>query len=947
MLKRLLNRQLTSPLKPSHVSSLSIILLTHATPPHIAAFAHCCKHIPQFTQIPVYATLPVINLGRTLLQDIYTSTPLASAVIPRNTLARTSVPSSTSEAEDGLQILLQSPTIAEIGSYFALINPLKYSQPHQPLPSPFSAPLNGLTITAYNAGHTLGGTIWHIQQGIESVVYAVDWNQVRENIIGGAAWLDTSTGGAEVIEQLRKPTALICSTKGCEKPLMTGGRLKRDEQLVDMVYSSISKGGTVLIPSDSSARILELAYLLENIWVKNNADKKNNPFKSAHLFLASRTAGSTMRQTASMLEWMDENVIRAFEAQQAHDDAQQNQRNNTRQNRRDLDGPNKDTRAGAQESPFDFKYLKLLERRTQIKKVLSRKSAKVIIASDTSMEWGFSRAVLREIASDPTNLIILTQDYSRDTMSDDSPVSSFGRDLWSWYQDRADGIAVEAGINGQSLEQVYTGGRSLTFKEPSTQPLEGSELLIYQNYLATQRQLQGSLLSNGMNQAPDTIDDASSTSSSSSEDSSPEKQGRALNTSSTLAHANRNKLGSAKEILGVNALLQKKGPHDYDVRGKKGKETMFPYVAKRHRTDDFGDLIRPEDYLRAEERDEINARDTRDTGGEGANRLGEKRKWGDGEQFRKNDRFKRQKQNQFDAWAREGQGQEDEPPTEDSESEVEESPSGPSKLAFASETVQVNLRIAHVDFAGMHDQRSLSMLIPLIRPRKLILIAGTISETAFLAEDCEEKLGLTTNTEGALTSEVLCPDVGETVSASMDANAWSVKLSESLLRRLHWQNVRGLGVVTLMARLTTATSKKLEASQETRLKRQKMTKEGSESPGLDSIPVEPDAVDISPLLDVLPASVLTATRSAAQPLHVGDLRLADLRRLLQNTGHSAEFRGEGTLVIDDFVAVRKSTTGQIEVESVGVHHPGYNDLDPFNDVKRSIYDGLAIIAGGE
>ena len=609
-----------------------------------------------------------------------------------------------------------------------------------------------------------------------------------------------------------------------------------------------------------------------------------------------------------------------------------------------------DNRAGAQESPFDFKVLKLLERRSHIKKVLARKSAKVIIASDTSMEWGFSREILREIASDPANLIILTQDYNRNVPSDQNTVTSFAHSLWSLYQARADGVAVETGVNGQSLEQVYTGGRDLTFKEPSTKPLEGSELLVYQNYLATQRQLQGSLLSSGVNQAPDTID-ASSTSSSSSEDSSPEKQGKALNASATLAHANRNKLGSAKEALGVNALLQKKGPHDYDVRGKRGKETMFPYFARRHRTDEFGDLIRPEEYLRAEERDEINARDTRGASMDGVNRLGEKRKWGEGEQAKKNDRFKRQRSNpgtQSDNNGRDGQGQDIDPPTEDSESEADETPTGPSKLVFTSQIVQANLRIAYVDFAGIHDQRSLSMLIPLIRPRKLILIAGTISETAFLAEDCEEKLGLTApNSEGTLTSEVLCPDVGETVSASMDANAWSVKLSGSLLRRLHWQNVRGLGVVTLMARLTTDNTEKADASQEKRLKRQKLTREDSGSPRLEDIPMQQDAANLAPVLDVLPASMLMATRSAAQPLHVGDLRLADLRRLLQTTGHSAEFRGEGTLVIDDFVAVRKSTTGQIEVESVGVQHPGYSDLDPFNAVKRSIYDGLAIIAGGE
>ena len=45
---------------------------------------------------------------------------------------------------------------------------------------------------------------------MESIVYAVDWNQARENVIAGAAWFG-GVGGAEVIEQLRKPTALVAA----------------------------------------------------------------------------------------------------------------------------------------------------------------------------------------------------------------------------------------------------------------------------------------------------------------------------------------------------------------------------------------------------------------------------------------------------------------------------------------------------------------------------------------------------------------------------------------------------------------------------------------------------------------------------------------------------------------------------------------------------------------
>lgn len=256
-----------------HVPTLSFILLTHATVAHLAAFAHCCKHFPLFTRIPIYATLPVISLGRTLLQDLYTSTPLASTVIPSATLSEASYSYHDSVSQEP-EILLQPPTSEEIASYFSLIISLKYSQPHRPASSPFTPTLTSGVITAYNAGHTLGGTIWHIQMGMESIVYAVDWNQARENVLAGAAWLGgAGAGGAEVIESLRKPTALVCSSRGGERVALPGGRAKRDELLLNMIKSAASKGGIVLIPTDSSARVLELAYLLEHVWRTETTDE--------------------------------------------------------------------------------------------------------------------------------------------------------------------------------------------------------------------------------------------------------------------------------------------------------------------------------------------------------------------------------------------------------------------------------------------------------------------------------------------------------------------------------------------------------------------------------------------------------------------------------------------------------------------------------------------------
>jgi cleavage and polyadenylation specificity factor subunit 2 len=91
----------------------------------------------------------------------------------------------------------------------------------------------------------------------------------------------------------------------------------------------------------------------------------------------------------------------------------------------------------------------------------------------------------------------------------------------------------------------------------------------------------------------------------------------------------------------------------------------------------------------------------------------------------------------------------------------------------------------------------------------------------------------------------------------------------------------------------------------------------------------------------------TAVRSVAQPFHVGDLRLADLRKLMKSNGMEAEFRGEGVLVINGTVAVRKTATGQIEVDggAYGNTDARNNDAATFFRVKRQIYDGLAVVAG--
>ena len=927
--------------------TISLILLTHATPSHIAAFAHCCKHFPLFTQIPIYATLPVISLGRTLLQDIYSSTILASSIIPPSSFEGTAFALSS---DNPTQILLQPPTTEEIASYFSLVNPLKYSQPHQPLPSPFSPPLNGLTITAYNAGHSLGGTIWHIQHGMESVVYAVDWNQIRENVFAGAAWLGSGTGGgAEVIEQLRKPTALICSAKGVEKPVQAGGRMKRDDLLLEYIRNALSRGGSVLIPTDSSARVLELAYLLEHAWRKESKNTGDHPFKQSRLYLAGKNVGATMRYARSMIEWMDNAVIQELESEPAHKTA----------------GSKGDNAGDQAVGPFDFKYMRLVERKAHVDKILARSGPRVILASDASLAWGFSKDTILGLASNPANLVILTEDYTL-TKDENGEQPRIGQTLWSWYRDRQDGVSVTKGKGTQTLEEVYTDGRELHFTDAAKTLLEGKELVLYRQYQATQRQLQTTQTGGATNleTSADVVDDASSASSSSEESDDDERQGKALNYSTTFGQANKNKALGGKEVQGINVLLKEPGVYDYDVRGKKGRESMFPFATKKRRADEFGELIRPEDYLRAEERDDVDGEDMKNHSSGKNAELGQKRKWDDAELLGRAGRrpslhgAKKKKMNN-------GENRQGSPEMENgtavdsdlsdfSDSETEEIDQGPSKVTLKSNKVTANLRIAFVDFAGIHDQRNMSMLIPLIQPRKLVIVGGTRSETTWLAEECSKKLRSKSNSSSSHEGDfIFTPLTGETVAASMDTNAWTLKLSAALLRKLKWQNVKGLSVATLMGRVAATVAIEDADVDAQRRKRQKMIKDETAAEAEAAAEDKEDSLkataDLPPTLDVIPASMAAATRTISQPLHVGDLRLADLRKLLQSTGHTAEFRGQGTLVVDGLVAVRKSSSGQIEIECVGLRLADMlqkNTEPSFQAVRNRIYDGLAVIAGG-
>ena len=853
-----------------------------------------------------------------MTQDLYASTPLASSTLPANALAELSNDVASKGASD-THILLPPPSEDEIASYFSHIHPLKYSQEHQPVASANAPPLEGLTIAAYPAGHSVGGTIWHIRYGSESVVYAVDWNQARENIMSGAAWLSGGTSsGSEVIEQLRQPTALVCSSKRSQVVQAAVGWKARDDQLVSHIRAAVDRNATVLIPCDTSARVLEVAFLLERAWTEDTALRK------AKLHLASHQSDATMKFARSMLEWMDENVVKEFETQAAPRSGH--------------------TQSGKGSQPFDFKYLKLLERKSQVNRALAASEAKVFLATGESLDWGFSRDILNSMHQNSDSLIIVPSKPSTTKKDADKEPES--------------GLVDLLAARLEEENAVIQLNETLTVRQATILPLGLDEATVYQQYLARQRQRQDANSADAgsaLETSADAVEDRSS--SSSSEDSDDEHQGKMLNTATTMQHSKR-KLGLTDEELGINILLRRKNAHDFDVRGRKGRERVFPFIAKRKRNDEFGDLIRPEDYLRAEERDEVDGQRPTDDAQKGNAELGKKRRLdgrnasainGVGPHGKSNKRRKSSGNEDAASKRKEVNGVADDA-SEGAESEesdyepAEPIMRGPQKVTFTWEPLTIKSRLVAVDYTGIHDKRTLQNLLPLIKPRSLILTAGNEEETHAMAADCERLFGSAIGKDQAdsvLSTRIYLPTNGQTIDASVDTNAWSLRLSRALVRTLHWQPFRSLGVATIDGQIGTLQLD--DADEASSTKRQKLETDNDDIE-MESSEDNTDVTKFLPVLDELPLGTAAVSASFAQSIHVGDLRLAELRKLLRERGHTAEFKGEGTLLVDDYIAVRKSGIGKIEIESGG----GYAALGSFgigmNDVKQKIYEGLAVVA---
>lgn len=116
---------------------------------------------------------------------------------------------------------------------------------------------------------------------------------------------------------------------------------------------------------ETSTRVLELAYTLEEHWKKDRL--------SFHLIFLSHQSQSTIVYAKSMLEWMGDSISQSFQTR---------------------------------DQPFDFRYLKCIQ---SFEELETMTGPKVVISSFPGLEFGIGQQLLLEWAVQSNNCILFPE----------------------------------------------------------------------------------------------------------------------------------------------------------------------------------------------------------------------------------------------------------------------------------------------------------------------------------------------------------------------------------------------------------------------------------------------------------------------------------------------------------------------------------------------------------
>ena len=237
------------------IDEIDTIILTQSSIERLGSYAFIFNAFQEsiFTKdVNVYATLPIVNLGRLSTIEFYCNKNLMSNYIDHHY-----------ELED-------------IEQSFDYIKPLKYNQTIKITSS------QNVNYTCFNAGHSLGSSIIKLQN-IEIDNTANNSNNKEEFVLYFSEWshvVDSITEGTSILDRMNfwnpqhdvmHPSSIITNiddSYSTEESLAPWG--KRTNQFKSYLFDNLSMSNLIVLPVDISTNFLKIFTVVAEFYQEYN-----------------------------------------------------------------------------------------------------------------------------------------------------------------------------------------------------------------------------------------------------------------------------------------------------------------------------------------------------------------------------------------------------------------------------------------------------------------------------------------------------------------------------------------------------------------------------------------------------------------------------------------------------------------------------------------------------
>jgi len=368
---------------------ISAVLLSQPSAEHVGGLPYARSYLG--LRCPAYCTLPVHKLGLLSLYDLYQSMRLLCD--------------------------FSTFTLDDVDSAFQSLVPLRYSQR-----TPLGRHDSDVLATPRASGYQLGGTVWEISKNAELVVYMPDFNHRKERLLGPAS-----------LDGLLRPSVVIADAsmaRANEAPPLD----QRDQQMLQAIFRCLKADGTVLIPSDTAGRVLELLLVLSHGTDSKGSDAVSKQYS---LVFFNSVASTALEFANTHTEWMNENLMENIDASKGL---------------------------------FSKANIKSCHSMEQFNDLPS--GPKIVVASAEDLESGPARALASVVAGSITNLILFPRQPAANTFA--SSIVEQSKTPMSERQQLSVQVSWRVDLEGDELAQYERKQREEQERQSRAMHLDGA-----------------------------------------------------------------------------------------------------------------------------------------------------------------------------------------------------------------------------------------------------------------------------------------------------------------------------------------------------------------------------------------------------------------------------------------------------------------------------------------